>query len=344
VQATGVAWDRRGKRLGLVCGDGKVRILDAATGEELARLKQPSADRVEFSSSGEACLLVEDWAAARWWEWAAKRSRTRKIKDAEEVVFSRNGRVFVSRASEGDAGVIRDGATGERLGGFRHKDGFQTLAVSPDGKLVLTACEAGRIAFWRTPKGAPFLEIQHASLAQFAAISPGCRYAATLGDDQVLCVWSLPDGAEIGRVRYERGVRTLEFSPDERMLLVASNNWAHLFRIDSGLAPFASRRLHGRWTNACRFVDKEGFRLLAVTAIGSAGYDAEVIRFDGVNAEPAAKASLAMWEARTALRFADEELAPAALVHAMARTRARAAAKPAQPATAGARADAEAVL
>jgi len=313
-----VAWDRRGAQLAVVSDDGFVRVLSAATGEEQARIKAADTDKVMFSATGKGAILINTFISARWFQWGDGKPRSRALPAAGDAVFSRNGRVFVPYSNDEDASGVWDARTGKRTAAFHHDGGIQTIAVSPDGKLVLSGGNDGRALLWSSTDGDRLAVLPHQGPVVQAALSSSGAYAATLGADQVARVWSLPEGREIGRIRYEGSAITLSFTPDDQLLFIASANWAHLFRIESEIIPYASRRLLGRWSGEYRFLERDGSRLLALTSTGELGYQANVIRFDIVAAEPVNRMpSLEAWEQRTALRFEGEELVPRALARAV---------------------------
>jgi WD40 repeat protein len=310
------AWDRSGAHIAVVSG-ATVRIFDAATGEEQARTKTDEVDQVVFGVTGNGIALVNTYFSLRWWPWEAGKPPRRSL-DLWETAFSRNGRVFAA-FEEGEEKVqIHDGRTGKRLLGVKHEGGVRMLAMSPDGKLLLTGGEDGRALVWNSSRGEQLTVLSHQGPVAQAAVSPSGRLAATLGADQIARVWSIPEDRELGRIQYPGAAETLCFAPDEGMLFIASASWSHLFRIAAGITPHASRRLHGRWSGDFRFLKRDGSQMLALTTTPGLAYHVEEIDFDSVKSDPIQEKPLCSWEDRTALRFESEELVPKYLARAVA--------------------------
>jgi WD40 repeat protein len=235
-----------------------------------------------------------------------------------DVTFSRDGRTWIASSFPDEIVEIRDGSSGKTVRKLRHAGGVHTVALSADGKFVLSGGEDGRAVLWRTSDGALRTVFPHQGPVWKATFSGSGRYGATIAADGIARVWLLSTGQELGRVRYDSWPRALDFTPDERLLLIASNWWAHLFRFENGVIPSASRELAGRWSGEYRILAPDGSRVLVVTAVANVGYRMDVLRFDTVDADPAAGTlSLSDWEARTALRFEGDDVVPAALARAV---------------------------
>jgi WD40 repeat protein len=94
------------------------------------------------------------------------------------------------------------------------------VAVTPDGKRVVTAGRDDRIRIWQLDDGVPLLEIRADMLwVQAVAVSPDGALIAAAGQDGRIVLWSAADGAPRGELgRHSRFARALHFSADGRYL------------------------------------------------------------------------------------------------------------------------------
>ena len=76
-----------------------------------------------------------------------------------------------------------------------HDGGVTGMAVSPDGKLLVTAGHYGDIKIWSLPEGKPLKRIENANVGGvMVAIGPDGRQLVTVGARKYPKLWSLPDG------------------------------------------------------------------------------------------------------------------------------------------------------
>jgi WD40 repeat protein len=107
-----------------------------------------------------------------------------------------------------------------------------SVAWSPDGRQLLSACKDGGVYIWDPSAGRPGRLLgTHPGGAMAAAWSPDGRLAATAGLDQAVRVWDVAAGAELHVLRGHFGhVYSVAFSPDGRALASGSGEW--LERVD----------------------------------------------------------------------------------------------------------------
>jgi WD40 repeat protein len=113
----------------------------------------------------------------------------------------------------------------------------RTIALSPDGRVAVTADDHGQVRLWSTATGEPLpVTLQHPNLAS-ATFSPEGEHVATVGDGMVR-VWrtttGTPEGQPIRHPQVERAV----FSPDGRRILThaqsKSETTARLWEVHTG--------------------------------------------------------------------------------------------------------------
>jgi hypothetical protein len=202
---------------------------------------------------------------------------------------------------------------------------FEQLMFSPDGRF-LGAChyafESVQVWDTRKPGAAPVsykgLEGEAGSL-RYASFSPDSqRLAAVDFIKGTVLIWELnrPEVATavLRRQRDPGQEYYVSFSPDGASLVLATDWWEHLVRIDeSALAPVASRPLDGHFPffsqGAVRFLEPTGRRIqVAVLPTMNTVLPSDV-RFDTFEAPPLegdANGLLADWSKRLALRVTEE--------------------------------------
>lgn len=99
---------------------------------------------------------------------------------------------------------------------FAHKEAVLSLAVSPDGKYLISGGFDRMIKIWSLPSGALIKRIKaHRGDVRALAVSPKQNLFASGGSDKTIKLWKISDGAPVGRLKGHKGmVNSLAFSPD----------------------------------------------------------------------------------------------------------------------------------
>jgi WD40 repeat protein/tRNA A-37 threonylcarbamoyl transferase component Bud32 len=148
---------------------GEAQLWDAATGRPIGPLllHRAAIDIVAFSPDGKT-LLTGDGGKAylsqvreiRFWDAATGRPIGKPIPwpgdccSAGSVAFSRDSRILLTvtgdRGTDGGEAQLWDISTGQPLGATMPNEGGKviTAAISPDGKIVLTASRDNTAQFW----------------------------------------------------------------------------------------------------------------------------------------------------------------------------------------------------
>jgi eukaryotic-like serine/threonine-protein kinase len=231
-----VAFDPAGKRLALAGLDGRIRILEAATGRELAILlgHQEAVLSLAWSpdgtlmASGSKDRTIRLWGGGSGREWAVLRGHAAPI----------NSLAFTAAESPGDWRLV----SGDGIGrlkfwdssgpGYRalrgHTAGVRQCAFSPDGATLATASADGTVRLWDRHTG----KVRHvlACHAEKVAFSPDSRTMATAEANALepnkpgrVRLWPVEGGEP--RLLYtdpKHPVLGVAFSPDGAHLAVVS--------------------------------------------------------------------------------------------------------------------------
>jgi WD40 repeat protein len=107
---------------------------------------------------------------------------------------------------------------------LRHLASIRDLAISPDGKAVLTASSDGTARLWDVATGRPLgAPMQHQGAVTRAAFSPDSKLAITASEDWTARLWDVATGQPVGALLQHRDVvYSVVFSPDGKTVLTGS--------------------------------------------------------------------------------------------------------------------------
>lgn len=105
-----------------------------------------------------------------------------------------------------------------------HSNEINALAITPDGKTLVSASRDKTIKFWSLPDGKLLSTLQgHTKPVNTLAITPDGKILASGSDDKTIKLWSLADGKLISSLEgHAKGMNSLAIAPDGRMLFSGS--------------------------------------------------------------------------------------------------------------------------
>jgi WD40 repeat protein/serine/threonine protein kinase len=172
--------------------------------------------------------------------WSTRLCACRLVLDHPRSVpaadLSADGRLIAT--ASGDVAQVWDAGTGRPIGPpLRHAARIHAVALSPDGRLVLTGGDDRVARLWETATGQPVgPPLTHAGHVEHAAFSPDGKVALTGAKDGTARLWDTATGAALGQpLTHTDIVRSITFSPDGRLAATGSNDaTARLWDVPTG--------------------------------------------------------------------------------------------------------------
>ena len=247
----GVAFGPDGTRIATASDDFSARVLDAATGAELARMGHEGAvNGVAFSPDCTRVATASDDCSARVFDATTGAQLARLDHEAavNAVAFSPDG-MRIATGNDDFSARVFDAATGAQLARLDHEAAVNAVAFGPDGTRVATGSDDFSARVFDAATGAEVLRLPHDGTVHSVAFSPdGTEVATGSAIDNVTRLlhpaWGLhpawifdcDTGIQRCRLDHDEAVNGVAFSPDGTRLATASTDHSvRLFEINPGL-------------------------------------------------------------------------------------------------------------
>ncbi len=263
-----LAVDANADRVALGGENGLIRICDALTRRELARLQTPSPNvkTVLFSADGARLLSVGETGAIIWDLEAGGRVSPEIAlgEDLEDIALTPDGASLIAisveraRVWSADGREIASLAFGRRTG---------AVHLSEDRRRMAWALEEGNVALSNLDGDASISLEGHKAPALSLALSPDGALLASVTDENLVRIWDAASGRLVSTLPHgqERPVSKCVFSPNGRSVLLVTGVDCHVWDV-AGEARLAE--LHGHTESvADAAFDRQGARIV------TAGHD-----------------------------------------------------------------------
>jgi WD40 repeat protein len=248
-----VAFSPNGNLLASAGLQGAIRLWNVATGQEIGELKGHSGwVYIAISPDGRLLASAGQDKALRLWDLAS-RKEIRRIGEAEcelhEVAFSPDGKTLASAAGDmngrannwkSSAARLFDVASGRLIRRWASPQEWlvETVAFSPDGRLLAAGGFRGPVVVWNVDTGKEYRRLVSDPSAATAFTRDLCfsadgktlasantDFTQSDGRGWSVTLWELATGK--ARTRFEGhadAVMTIAFAPDGRSLVSGSND------------------------------------------------------------------------------------------------------------------------
>ncbi len=205
-----------GSRIVTATNNGTVRVWDAATGKELARLDHDGQiAAAAFSPDGLRIITATSNGTVRVWDVATGGELARLDHDGQitAAAFSPDGLRIVIAFDK--TALVWDAATGKELARLIHKDTVRSAVFNLDGTHIITA--SGDMTGLHFDFQQIKQEVLRLEDQEIAASRDSCKVASHSKIE--VRAWDVPTGKELTRFSLKGGASSSAFSSDKQRIV-----------------------------------------------------------------------------------------------------------------------------
>jgi len=300
-----IAFSPDGKLIVTVAGkDRSIRILDAATRDELMKMKidgLPWAAGASFSPDSERIISVDGNDICVWDVSSGKKLLTLSGHESESV-YRQLGDIFSMSYSPDGTRIVSGGldrtvrvwnaVTGDEIMTLRGHGIYQedpecspvsSVAFSPDGQLIASGSYDSTIKIWNARTGAEVMTMKHSMMVCDIAFSPDGKRIASATPDWSIRIWDVATGEELQVLwGHEDEPLSVAFSPDGRRIASgAKDDTVRIWNAETGALVY-TLPIHG-WVWGVDFSpDGKTLATASQTGFGDSNYTTTLWESAGV--------------------------------------------------------------
>ena len=244
-----------------VSGEGRVRIVDSATGSDrLLSISYPgNVHDTELSPDGKLLAICGADGTARLWETTSERPLEKVLVHSapvNRIAFSPDSRQIIT-GSEDHKTRVWDTSTGKAIGEpWQHDSAVSSVAFSPDGMKVAVGTAKGQLSIGPGTGEADVITKTGAHQTYITSVqfSPDGRLLVTTSLDKSAKTWHVSTLAPHGPdLQHEEWVDEASFSPDgEFLATIVLDHSVRVWQTETG-KPYGDPLRHDARITSARF-------------------------------------------------------------------------------------------
>jgi WD40 repeat protein len=230
-----IAFSPDGQMLLTGCADGLVRLWRIENSAPISEWKHEGpVYSVAFHRSGKFAITASHDRTAKIWDVQTGEcvAKLQHMTIVLQAGFWSDTRVVTSTLDKAQFWALPEEHPGDDSPGvqpispgFQHNGTLWGLAISQDGRRIVTAGDDKFVRVWNQT-GKPLATFRHTDAIRSVAISPDGTSVVAAGDDRTVRVWPMPnlEAPDQRRLEHRHQINCACFSADGRFVLTASHD------------------------------------------------------------------------------------------------------------------------